>query len=184
MSRRAGAVLAVLVVVGLFAGCQSFAPQQDPSPSLDYDPVAVTVTGPDQLAVNETGTVTVRARLKSSHPEYVRPNATVTRLENVSVGLTPTALVTGERVRSTDRLRAGETVTWTFSVCGATPTEQDVTATVDGTALAGESPVGVPDGWERSTGQTTISIGEMAATATTAANTRTGAVTRCKHGGD
>jgi hypothetical protein len=105
-------------------------------------------------------------------------------LENVSVSLTPAALVTGERVRSTDRLRAGEVVSWTFSVCGATPTEQDVTATVDGTALAGESPVGVPDGWERSTGQTTISIGEMAATATTAANTRTGAVTRCKHGGD
>jgi len=184
MSRRPRAAFAVLVVVGLLAGCQSFAPQQDPSPSLDYDPVAVTVTGPEQLAVNETGTVTVRTRLKASRPEYVRPNATVTGLSNVSVALAPAALVTGERVRSTDRLRAGETVTWRFSVCGATPAERGVTATVDGTALSGESPVGVPDGWERSTGQTMLAIGDTATNSTTATSTQTTVLRGCTNGGE
>lgn len=182
MHRRRVAVLAVLLLVGLLAGCQSVAPQQPATPSLDYDPVAVSVTGPDQLAANETGTMTVRAKLKSSHPEYVRPNATVTAIENVSVTLAPATLVTGERIHSTDRLRIGETETWTFAVCAATPVEQEVTATVDGAARSEGAPANVPSGWIRSTGQTTLSIGDTAANGTTVTKNDAAAPRECAGG--
>ena len=171
MHRRATLGVVLVLLVGGLAGCQALAPQQAPSPSVTYSPVDVRVEAPDTLRPNQTGTVTVHATLKQSHPAYVSPNTSVTAIDNVSVTVAPSELVVGSAGESPTRLVAGETATWTVEVCAATPLERSLSVTLVGTPVTANGSAAVPAGWAQSRGEATLHVGMDGASENTTAST-------------